>query len=198
MGALLSEALTDGLPRRADARRTRQKLLDAARILIDEHGRDLALEEVARRAGVAIGTLYNHFPTRQALFQALFTDDADELRQRAEEWHDDPDPAAALIRWLRLQLEYGARGRSMGATVMNMRHDEGSPIQHRHATMHSAGEALLQRAQATGHIRADVELSRILRLVLGILLANEDAPDPEGTLPMFEILIDGIRTPSRR
>jgi AcrR family transcriptional regulator len=193
----MGKALTGGLPRRADARRNRQKLLDAARALIDVHGRDLALEEVARQAGVAIGTLYNHFPTRQALFQALFADDADELRQRAEEWRDDPDPAAALIRWLRLQLEYGARGRSMGATVMNTRHEEGSPIQQRHAAMHEAGGALLRRAQASGQIRADVELARILRLVLGILLANDDAPDPDGTLPMFEILIDGIRIPSR-
>ncbi|WP_375478668.1 TetR/AcrR family transcriptional regulator [uncultured Jatrophihabitans sp.] len=193
----MSEAI-DRLPRRADARRNRQKLLNAARILIDDHGRDLALEEVARHAGVAIGTLYNHFPTRQALFQTLFADDADELRQRAEDWRDDPDPAETLIRWLRLQLEYGARGRSMGASVMNMRHEEGSSIQQKHAAMHEAGETLLRRAQASGQIRADVGLSRILRLVLGILLANEDAPDPDGTTPMFEILIDGIRTAGKR
>jgi len=192
----MSEALTGGLPRRADARRNRQKLLSAARALIDVQGRDLALEEVARRAGVAIGTLYNHFPTRQALFQALFADDAEVLRQRAEEWRSDPDPAEALIRWLRLQLEYGARGRSMGATVMNMRHEEGSPVQQKHTAMHEAGAALLQRAQANGQVRADVGLARILRLILGILLANEDAPDPDGTLPMFGILIDGIRTGS--
>lgn len=85
----------------------------------------------------------------------------------------------------------------MGVSVMNMRHEEGTSIQQKHAAMHQAGETLLRRAQASGQIRADVTLVRILRLVLGILLANEDAPDPDGTTPMFEILIDGIRTPGR-
>ncbi len=188
---------TGGLPQRADARRNRQRLLDAARALVDVHGRNVALEEVARQAGVAIGTLYNHFPTRQALFQTVFADEAEELRQRAEEWRADPDPTEALIRWLRLELEYGARGQSMGATVMNMRHETGSPIQQNHTAMHNAGAELLYRAQESGHIRTDIDLARILRVVLGILLANEAAPDPDGTLPMFEILINGIRTRPR-
>ena len=182
-------------PRRADARRNREKLLAAARPLIDEHGRDVSLEAIARQAGVAIGTLYNHFPTRQALFEAVFEREAEQLRERAEEWAHDRDPGAALVRWLQLQLEYGARGRSLGAAVMNRRHEEGSTIQLTHAAMHKAGGVLLRRAQASGQIRSDVDLARVLRLVLGILLANEDAPDPDGTLPMLNILMRGIANP---
>lgn len=182
-------------PRRADARRNREKLLSAARPLIDEHGRDVSLEAIARHAGVAIGTLYNHFPTRQALFEAVFEREAEELRDRAEEWAHDEDPGAALFRWLQLELEYGARGRSLGAAVMNRRHEEGSAIQLTHAAMHEAGGVLLRRAQASGQVRSDVDLARILRLVLGILLANEDAPDPEGTQPMLNILFSGIAHP---
>lgn len=186
------QGMANGLPRRADARRNREKLLEVARVLIDARGGSVALEEVARQAGVAIGTLYNHFPTRQALFQAVFAGEAEALRQRAADWAEDPDPGEALFRWLRLQLEYGSRGRSMGAGVMNMRHEEGSAAQRTHAGMQAAGEVLLRRAQASGQVRPDVDLARILRLILGILLANEDAPDPEGTLPMLQIVIDGI------
>jgi AcrR family transcriptional regulator len=180
-------------PRRADARRNYDKLLVAARAAVDTRGRDIILDDIARQAGVAIGTLYNHFPTRQDLFQALFLNEAEELRLRAEELADSPAPLDALITWLRLQLEYGARGRSMGAAVMNMRHADGSPVQRTHAAMHEAGTVLLRRAQATGEVRADVELHRVLRLILGILLANEDAPDPDGVEPMFDIVIAGIR-----
>lgn len=179
--------------RRADARRNREKLLEAARIAVDKRGRDIVLEDVAREAGVAIGTLYNNFPTRRDLFQAVFLDDAEELRLRAEELADDPAPLDALITWLRMQLAYGARGRGMGAAVMNMRHSEGSEIQQTHAAMQEAGRVLLRRAQAAGQVRADVDLVRVLRLILGILLANEEAPDPDGVGPMFAIVIAGIR-----
>jgi AcrR family transcriptional regulator len=198
-GTQMTDPGSSSRPRRADARRNYDKLLTAARAAVDMHGRDIILDDVARRAGVAIGTLYNHFPTRQDLFQALFLEEAEELRLRAEELADSPAPLDALITWLRLQLDYGARGRSMGAAVMNMRHAYGSPVQRTHAAMHEAGSVLLRRAQATGEVRADVELPRVLRLILGILLANEDAPDPGGVEPMFDIVIAGIRAhdPSR-
>lgn len=182
-------------PLRADARRNREKLLAAARIAVDTDGRDIVLESVARQAGVAIGTLYNHFPTRQDLFRALFLHEAEQLRARAEALADDPAPLDALISWLQLQLDYGARGRSMGAAaVMDMRHVEGSEIERTHTEMRAAGSVLLQRAQAAGQVRQDLELIRILRLILGILLANEEAPDPAGVGPMFEIVVSGIRT----
>ncbi len=82
----------------------------------------------------------------------------------------------------------------MGAAVMNMRHTDGSEVQQAHAAMQRAGSVLLAGAQAAGQVRADVELERILRLILGILLANEDAPDPDGVGPMFDIVISGIRS----
>lgn len=191
----MSEANSLSRPLRADARRNRAKLLAAARVAVNDRGRDIVLEDVAKTAGVAIGTLYNHFPTRQDLLRAIFLQEADELRVRAEELADDPVPLRALISWLQLQLEYGARGRSMGAAaVMDMRHVNGSEIQLTHAAMHQAGSVLLQRAQAAGQIRTDIDLTRVLRLILGILLANEDAPDPDGVGPMFDIVIAGIRT----
>lgn len=191
----MNEANSINRPLRADARRNRGKLLAAARIAVDDHGRDIVLEDIAKSAGVAIGTLYNHFPTRQDLLRAIFLQEADELRVRAEQLADDPVPVQALISWLQLQLEYGARGRSMGAAaVMDMRHAKGSEIQLTHAAMHQAGSVLLQRAQAAGQIKTDIDLTRVLRLILGILLANEDAPDPDGVGPMFDIVIAGIRT----
>ena len=111
----------------------------------------------------------------------------------AEELVNDPAPVDALINWLEMMVEYGARGRSMGAAVMSIRHIEGSDIHRVHAAMHEAGSVLLSRGQATGDVRPEVTLERVLRLILGILLANEDAPDPEGVGPMFDIVISGIR-----
>ncbi len=83
--------------RRADAQRNYDRIVAAARAALAERGIDVVLEDVAREAGVGIGTLYRHFPTRQALFEATFLDEALELRDRAEELTDDPSPLDALV-----------------------------------------------------------------------------------------------------
>lgn len=189
----MSQTTATSRRRRADAQRNYDRLLLVARAAVDERGGDIVLEDIARDAGVGIGTLYRHFPTRQDLLAAVFLDEAHELRARATELANEPAALDALIGWLRLQLDYGARGRSMGAAVMNARHMEGSEVQLAHAAMQEAGTVLLHRAQAAGEVRAGVKLIDVLRLIYGILLANEQAPDPEGVGQMFAILIAGIR-----
>jgi AcrR family transcriptional regulator len=180
-------------PRRADAQRNYERIVAVARAAVTETGADVVLEDIARRADVGIGTLYRHFPTRQALFEATFLDEALELRARAEELADEPSPFDALVRWLHLQMDFGARGRAMGAAVMNAKHTDGTPIQLACSSMRGAGDALLQRAQAAGEVRADVEMTDVLRLILGVVMANEQASDPERAERMFGLVIAGIR-----
>jgi AcrR family transcriptional regulator len=189
----MSQLIATQRLRRADAQRNYERILDVARMAVAERGADVVLEDIAREAGVGIGTLYRHFPNRQALFEAAFLDEAEELRQRAEDAAGGPSPLDALIGWLHLQMDFGARGRSMGAAVMNAKHTEGSEIQLACVAMRDAGAALLARAQAAGEVRAGVDMIDLLRLIHGVVLANEQAPEPERVERMFDLVIAGIR-----
>ena len=146
----MSETVVRKAPRRADAQHNYDAILAAARTAVAARGGDIVLEDIARNAGVGIGTLYRHFPTRQALLEAAFLDEAVELRQRAEELRSAPAPLDALIDWLRLQMDFGAHGRSMGAAVMNAKHTEGTEIQIACVDMRMAGAVLLRRARTPG------------------------------------------------
>ena len=184
-------------PRRADAQRNYDRILEVARDAVAEHGGDIALEDIARTAGVGIGTLYRHFPNRQALLEAVFLDEAEQLRRSAEEMCEaceDRDPLDDLVEWLRLQLIFGARGRSMGAAVMNAKHTEGSTIQLACLAAREAGAVLLRRAQEAGQVRPGVDLADVLRLIHGIVIASEGADDdPEREARMFDLVIAGLR-----
>jgi AcrR family transcriptional regulator len=179
---------------RADAVRNRERVLAAAKAVFSAGGADASLEAVARRAGVGIGTLYRHFPTRQDLLEAVFLDETNELRAHAEELASAPVPFDALISWLRLQMDFAARGRSMGAAIMAAKHVPGTRIYEANKAMHEAGAVLLQRAQAAGEIRPDVHMLDVIRLVYGIALVNERASDPDGANRMLDLVIAGIRT----
>ena len=179
---------------RADAQRNYTSLLNAARGAVTERGADISLEEVARSAGVAIGTLYNHFPTRQDLLEAVFLEETDALRRYAEALASDPNPFDALIRWLRLQMDFAARGRSMGAAVMAAKHVPGTRIATANIAMHQAGAVLLHRAQAAQQIRPEVQILDVVRLIYGIVMVNQQASDPDGVNRMLELVIAGIRT----
>jgi AcrR family transcriptional regulator len=181
-------------PMRADAQRNYASLLKTARVAVSERGADIVLEDIARSAGVAIGTLYRHFPTRQDLLEAVFLDETNELRARAEELASAPVPFDALMSWLRLQMDFAARGRSMGAAIMAAKHVPGTRIYDANKAMHDAGEVLLLRAQAAEQIRTDVHILDVIRLVYGIALVNEHASDPDGANRMLDLVIAGIRT----
>jgi AcrR family transcriptional regulator len=190
----MSETTQIGRPMRADAQRNYAKLLSTARIAVSEHGADIVLEDIARTSGVAIGTLYRHFPTRQDLLEAVFLDEANALKVRAEELANASNPIDALVEWLHLQMNFGARGHSMGAAVMTAKHVPGTKIYEANIAMHNAGAVLLQRAQAAGQIRTDIDVLEVMRLVYGIAMVSEHTSDPDGTNRMLDIVIAGIRT----
>ncbi len=180
-------------PLRADAQRNRDRIVEAARASVAECGGDIVLEEVARRAGVGIGTLYRHFPTRQALFEAAFLHEAQELTGRARELAEVPGSIDVLVDWLHLQMDLGSHGHAMGAAVLAAKQIEGSELQTACAAMRDAGAELLRRAQAAGAVRPDVEMTDLVRLVHGIVMADALAPDPARSARMFDVVIAGIR-----
>ncbi|MCU4183547.1 TetR/AcrR family transcriptional regulator [Acidiferrimicrobium sp. IK] len=185
-------------PMRADARRNYDALLAAAEEAFAAHGSEASLDEIAKGAGVGIGTLYRHFPTRQDLLEAVYLRRVDDLRAEAETLLSSPDPDGAFAEWLRKQMVFGRKGRCMAASVMasvmDKKMQEGTDLNLAVAEMKGSGQALLQRAQAAGRIRRDVALTDILRMVHGILMVNEQQADSDATSKrMLDVVIAGLR-----
>jgi AcrR family transcriptional regulator len=177
-------------PKRADARRNYEKILRAAREAFLEGGEATSLEEIARRAGVGIGTLYRHFPNRQALLEALYAGEVEELARSAAEL-DGEDPWEALSRWFERFIAYLATKRALADELMNYMDKDAPLFTACRASMFAAGEPLLRRAQESGAVRSDVEFGEILQMVMGI--GKVPTTDPAQTEHMLRIVLDGLR-----
>jgi AcrR family transcriptional regulator len=177
-------------PKRADARRNYEKVLEAARQAFAEGGESTALEEIARRAGVGIGTLYRHFPNRQALVEALYLDEVDEMSRSAAEL-DGADPWEALNAWFGRFSAYLATKQALAAELMNYMGRDAQLFQASRAALWAAGEPLLKRAQDAGVVRTDVEIGDVIQMVIGIGKIPTD--DPQMTERMLRVALDGLR-----
>ncbi|RFS82565.1 TetR/AcrR family transcriptional regulator [Actinomadura spongiicola] len=162
---------------RSDVRRNRARLLAAAREMFERDGAGASLEGVARLAGVGIGTLYRHFPTRQDLLEAMLADAFEALAADARERRVSPVPGEALAEWLRAFIERTTAFRGMAAAaLMSLREDRADPFPACRA-MREAGEALFVRAQEAGDVPADVAFADALRLVGAIATVTEREPE---------------------
>jgi AcrR family transcriptional regulator len=177
-------------PKRADARRNYEKVLAAAREAFAEGGESTALEEIARRAGVGIGTLYRHFPNRQALVEALYVDEVEEVCRSAAEL-EDADPWEALNGWFERFLGYMATKRALAHELLNYLDRDASLFQACRDSLFAAGEPLLVRAQEAGVVRKDVTIGEVIQMVMGI--AKIPAADPTQTERILRIALDGLR-----
>ncbi|MFF2652021.1 TetR/AcrR family transcriptional regulator [Streptomyces sp. NPDC058045] len=171
------QTVPDTRRRRADARRNHARLLAEARAAFAEHGTGTSLEDVARRAGVGIGTLYRHFPTRHALMSAVFEDAVRDLLDRSRALLDAPAPCEALVTWLRALIAHAGAYRGLSRALMSASQDESSALARCSAPMREAGGALLARAQRAGAVREDVAIADLLQLTNAIALAAEETPD---------------------
>ncbi len=179
---------------RADARRNAERVLEAARAVFAEQGPDASLEEIARRAGVGIGTLYRHFPTREVLIETVFRDRIDASRARAEQLLESDAPGDALAAWLREQLLQASECQGLGASAMIMMLDDEAGRPSVCEEMREASAKLLARAQESGDVRADADIDDLVRLVSAIGLATEDAPDRAAQADrMLALVLDGAR-----
>jgi AcrR family transcriptional regulator len=177
-------------PKRADARRNYEKVLTAAREAFAEGGESTALEEIARRAGVGIGTLYRHFPNRQALLEALYVGEVDDICRIAAEL-DGSDPWEALSQWSERFIGYMATKQALAAELLNYLDRDNQLFKMCRGSLFSAGEPLLVRAQEAGVVRPDVTFGDFLSMVMGI--AKIPAADPEQNAHILRIALDGLR-----
>jgi AcrR family transcriptional regulator len=155
-------------PQRADARRNRVRLLETAHALFAERGTDASLEEVARRAGVAIGTLYRHFPTRDDLLVGLCERSLLELADEADARLVAPVTADAVLGWLRLFARHSGTYRGLPRSVLVGLDEEGSPLHASCVRMQEGAARLMTAAQEVGALRADVSTEDVLAIVAGI------------------------------
>jgi AcrR family transcriptional regulator len=177
---------------RADAVRNRARIVETARTVFTARGSEASLEEIARGAGVGIGTLYRHFPTRDDLVAAVFCERIDELQALAEQLLTSDAPGDALSTWLHEQLVQAATCRGLAAEAMLTmlaQHDEPSACE----SMRQSGAALLARAQAAGEVREGVEIDDLVRMVQAVSLAAEESDDPDTAERLFGFLLDGVR-----
>jgi AcrR family transcriptional regulator len=177
-------------PRRADAQRNYEKVLAAAREAFAEGGESTALEEIARRAGVGIGTLYRHFPNRQALLEALYVNEVQEVSRAAEEV-EGLEPWEALNAWFERLIGYLATKRALAAELLNYLDMDAPLFQTCRASLFAAGEPLLKRAQEAGVVRDDVEFPEVMQMVVGI--GKIPTTDPSQTDRMIRVALDGLR-----
>jgi AcrR family transcriptional regulator len=185
---------------RADARRNRQRLLAAALAAFTEHGADDAsLDEIARRAGVGIGTLYRHFPTRQALLEAVYRDQVEELCASAGDHSAAAaTPAQALADWLRALTAFGATKRNLTSSLTSGPDGKRSEVAMSCSAMvREAVAGLLAEAQRSGEIRPDVDATDLLRLSHALALAGElPSTHADQSERLMRVLLDGLRTAS--
>jgi AcrR family transcriptional regulator len=163
---------------RADARRNYDVLLSVAAQCFAEQGTDASLRDVARKAGVGIGTLYRHFPTREALLEAVLGSRFDRLRDRADELAATAEsPQRALRDWLAEFAAGSVTYRGLPDEVMAALHDGDSPLHASCTAMRAAGGRLVAHAQAAGTMRADITPDEALALAAGLAWAADHSPD---------------------
>lgn len=188
-----TETSTDTLiarPKRADALRNYEKILATAREAFAEGGESTALEEIARRADVGIGTLYRHFPNRQALLEALYVGEVEEMCRSAAEL-DGADPWEALNAWFGRFIAYIGTKRALAAELQNYLDPDAPLFQVCRSSLFESGEPLLKRAQEAGAVRTDVTIGEVIQLVVGI--AKMPAGEPGQNEHILRVALDGLR-----
>jgi AcrR family transcriptional regulator len=180
---------------RADARRNYNRLIDVAREAFAERGVEASLDDIAKRAGVGPGTLYRHFPNREALLAAVYRNDVENRAELADKVAKEYPVGEALAAWLRLQVTDLRFKHGLGAAIKTMLSADSETFVFCRDMLRGAVSRLLIPAQEAGYIRADVGPAEVLRLVHGVAIAAETAPEQAEQL--LSIVLDGLRATPR-
>lgn len=179
-----------GRPLRADAKRNRELLMAAARAAFSEKGTAASLEDIARRAHVGVGTLYRHFPTRQALLEAVYVDEVQALCRSAEDFAEH-QPWDALVQWFDRFVDYVATKKALAEEMMATVAADAPVFRQCHEAIFAAGAPLLARAKESGVVRPDVEFMDVMRMVSGICMIRNATPDE--IRRVLGMALDGLR-----
>jgi AcrR family transcriptional regulator len=179
---------------RADAKKNYSHLLAVARDVVTEHGADASMRDIARRAEVGLATLLRHFPTREALFDALLRKNADALTQQATELETSSSPDEALVSWFREAVGFTQTYSGVCDLMASAHADPDSALHASSTALHSAGARLLRRAQAEGTARADMDGEDLFALMSALSwLAGQPSFAPRADR-LFRIVASAILT----
>jgi len=183
---------------RADAARNRERVLEAAKLVFSAGGPEASLEAVARMAGVGIGTLYRHFPTRQALFEAVYRREVQHLADLAEKLKKEALPIDAIRQWMRSNVKFVATKKGMSA-ALTLAVDKNSKLFSNSSDQlkRSIG-GLLDRAIAAGEIRDDVSPEDLLRALVGMCYMHDQPGWQTSVLRLVDVFVDGLQIQNRR
>jgi AcrR family transcriptional regulator len=180
--------------RRVDAVRNRERVLEAAKAVFSAGGADASLEAVARAAGVGIGTLYRHFPTREALFEAVYRREVQQLADLAEELKQEADPVEALRQWMRSNVTFVATKKGMSTALALAAYKNPELFSYSYQRLTQAVGGLLERAIAAGEIRDDIGPEDLLRALIGMCYMHDQPGWQASVLRLVDVFVDGLRT----
>jgi AcrR family transcriptional regulator len=178
---------------RADSVRNRERLLEAAAAVFGGGDPDASLDAVARRAGVGIGTLYRHFPTREALFEAVYRREVDQLGALADQLAAEAAPVDALRRWLHANVQLIATKKGMLAALALAVQKPSEFYAYSLERLTKAVGVLLDRAVAAGDIRRDITPEELIRTLVGMCYMHDQPGWQRSVLRLVDVFIDGLR-----
>jgi AcrR family transcriptional regulator len=186
----------EGRKPRADSLRNREHLLATAKTTFADAGADVALEEIARRAGVGIGTLYRHFPTRDALLAAVYQREVEQLVASADSLLADRGPGQALEAWLHLLIDYMATKRVIAPALRASAGDGSQVYASSGATITEALNRLARAATAGGEIRADIGPDDLYRMMVGVSHGYDQADWEPSARRLVGVIMAGLKPPA--
>jgi AcrR family transcriptional regulator len=184
---------------RADALRNRDLLLEAAKSVFSAGGPEASLEAVARTAAVGIGTLYRHFPTREALFEAVYRHEVQQLADLAERLKKETRPIEALRQWMRSIVKFVATKKGMSTALALAVSKDWHLVSYSSDRLTRAIGLLLEQAIAAGEVRSDVGPEDLLRAIVGMCYTHDQPGWQKNVLRLVDIFVDGLRNrPAKR
>jgi AcrR family transcriptional regulator len=182
---------------RADAARNRDRLLTTARAAFAAKGSKASLDEIARTAGVGAGTLYRHFPTRDALIEAVYLNETQQLADAARHLAARHSPVEALREWMRLFVGYIATKRAMAEALGSLAGGTSALYATSTALVTAALGMLVDRAVASGEIRLELDPLDLLRALAGVANTGAGPNSEQSAKQLVDILIAGLRAPTQ-
>lgn len=189
--------ITDRKPR-ADAQRNRERILEVAKKEFTRSGADASLEEIARQAGVGPGTLYRHFPTRDALIEGVYRSGVEQIAAEAGRFADTMPPLEALRAWMLLFIDHIAAKQIIAPALNAVAGGPARLFEGSRSQIQAAMNALVQRAIKSGDLRKDIEASDLLRALIGVAYAPSGSDWQQSARRLVEILIAGSLATKRQ
>ena len=183
---------------RSDARRNRERILEVAKEAFTRSGADASLDDIARRAEVGAGTLYRHFPTRDALLEAVYRSEVEKLAGSARRLAETRPPMDALRAWMLLVVDYIAAKHIIAPALNSVTGGAAKLYEGSRGLVQGAIEALVRRAMRSGEIRSDLDAFDLLRALIGVSQVQSGPDWQESARRLVDILIAGSRPVRQR